>query len=136
MGMGCLAMASGGRGEAVEEVVVSRIEGDARPFTVVSTVTSAEGKELTVTLRSERGIFGFQVRPLGAGIRVVRFVMEKEQRCEGFSFAPVAGKAVEFVGMKGFKAEARAGDLVIEMTGEALEILRTGGRVQFVNVYR
>ncbi len=134
--MGCLAMTPAARCETAERDVVSRIEGDSRPFTMVSTVISADGSELTVTLRSERGIFGFQFRPPGEGFRVVRFVMEKEQRCEGFSFSPLAGKSVEFVGMKGFKAHPQGGDLSIEVTGAALDILKTGGRIQFVNAYR
>jgi len=134
--MGGLAMTPAARCQTAEQDVVSRIEGDSRPFTMVSTVMSADRTELTVTLRSERGIFGFQFRPIGAGFRVVRFVMEKEQRCEGFSFSPLAGKPVEFVGMKGFKAQPRGGDLSIEMTGAALDILKTGGRIQFVNAYR
>ncbi|MES2660470.1 MAG: hypothetical protein V4689_17730 [Verrucomicrobiota bacterium] len=134
--MGAVAIAPAARCQIREQEVVGRIKGDSRPFTVVSTVMSADRKELTVTLRSERGIFGFQFGPLGAGIRVVRFVMEKEQRCEGFSFSPLTGRPVEFVGMKGFKAHPRGGDLSIEMTGAALDILKTGGRIQFVNAYR
>ena len=135
--MGGLAMTPAARCQAAEQDVVSRIGGDSRPFTIVSTVISADGKELTVRLRSERGIFGFQFHPPGAGVRIVRFLMEKEQRCEGFSFSPLAGKtSVDFVGMKGFKAQPRGADLSIEVTGAALDILKTGGRIQFVNAYR
>ncbi|MES2920136.1 MAG: hypothetical protein V4819_01220 [Verrucomicrobiota bacterium] len=124
------------RCETPEQDVVSRIEGDSRPFTVVSTVMSDDRKELTITLRSERGIFGFQFRPPDAGIRTVRFVMEKEQRCEGFTFSPPARKQVELVGMEGFKAQPRGGDLSIEITGAALAVLKVGGRIPFVNAYR
>lgn len=118
------------------EAVVGRIEGDSRPFTVVSAVMSKDKMELTVTLRSELGIFGFQFRPVGDGIKVVRFLIEKEQRCEGFLFASLAGKHVEFVGMKGFDAQPRGDDLSIKVTGAALDLLKVGGRIQFVNAYR
>jgi hypothetical protein len=134
---GGLAMTPAAPCQAAEPEVVSRIGGDSRPFTIVSTVISADGKVLTVRLRSERGIFGFKLCPPDVGVRVVRFVMENEQRCEGFSFSPLAGKpAVEFVGMKGFKAQPRGADLSIEITAAALDILKTGGRIEFVNAFR
>jgi hypothetical protein len=123
-------------GEPAEQAMVGRIEGDSRPFAVVSAVRSADRSELTVTFRSERGIFAFQFHPPAPDVRVVRFVMEKQKRCEGLTFSSPSGKSVELIGMKGVNVRREGEHLSIQITGAALEIVKSGGRIQYVNEHR
>jgi hypothetical protein len=117
-------------------VLVSPVSGYARAFKVVATRWDPATKNVEVTVEGEDGIFSFNFAPPRTEVTKVTFVVLKVKACEGFTFWPKLGEPAHLREKEGFAVKRRGEDLVVEITGSALNILVRGGRVQFVDMYR
>jgi hypothetical protein len=116
--------------------LVTAVAGDQRPFRVVKTQFSEDGSEVTVTFQSEMGIFAFNLAPLPEKLKTVRFIIQKQQYCEGFTLWPKDGKQLDLLRAAGVEVRKQDADLVIEVSGHAFASLKSGGKIQFINQYR
>lgn len=119
---------------------------------IVEQSTSADGKSLTVVISVPGGIFPAAMRLDDPKIEKVTLRLQNIRMAEGISFHPLkampAAKEIvwkdaelepgehELTKVMGFKVTADAQDQVLEFTGKAVELLRRGGRFQFIDAYR
>ena len=116
--------------------IISKIPDYQRDFQIVSQTIAANGKEAVCTLLEPTGIFAFRLDLSGVKLTKLTFVIQRQKYCEGLTFQPDGGRIVELPHTKGVNISVVGGDLKIEFGLPALEILRVGGRVQFINQYR
>lgn len=111
-----------------------------REFRVVSQEVSADGAVATLTFAAPGGIFSFDVDLGGARVAKVNrlvFVAKATRTWEGITFRPrERGREASLKEAKGFAVAGKDGDCVMTFAGEALEMLRGGGRFQFIDAYR
>lgn len=119
---------------------------------IVEQSTSTDGKLLTVVISVPGGIFPAAMRLDDPMIEKVTLRLQNIRMAEGISFHPLKNVPVakeiiwkdaelepgehELTKVMGFKVTADAQDQVLEFTGKALELLRRGGRFQFIDAYR
>lgn len=122
--------------DAPAKITATAVPGDQRPFQVKGVETSSDGAAATVKLQSERGIFAFHLELTDQKLTSLTLVVEKERYCEGLSFSAKDGKAVDLREASGVSIHPRGPDLAIEIRGKALDTVKGGGRIQFINQYR
>lgn len=126
-----------GGAEALE--LVSKVPGDRRAVEIIRTEFSKDRSEATVTFASATGIFAFNLELGAARLSKLTLIVQEQSFCEGLTFR---GKKREKGGetdlrtAEGVKIKKVGGNIVIELTTVAIEALRPGGQVQFVNQYR
>ncbi len=116
--------------------LISKIPGYQRDFQIVSQTISSNGKEAVCTLLEPTGIFAFRLDLSGVKLSKLTLIVQRQKYCEGLTFQPDGGRVVELPHTKSVNISVVDGDLKIEFGPPALEILRVGGRVQFINQYR
>jgi len=121
---------------ALPDGVVSKIPGDARPLSISKTELSEDKTQATVSFVSSLGIFSFAYEPGELPLRKVTFVVEDQKYCEGLTFSPKSGKEIDLRTAEGVVVTATNGTVRIEVRGPALETMKGGGRIQYVNQYR
>jgi hypothetical protein len=125
-----------GSPQALPDGVVSKISGDARPLSISKTELSEDKTEATVSFVSSLGIFAFAYHPGDLPLKKLTFIIENEQYCEGLSFHPKTGKEIELRHLNGVQVAVTNGAVRIEVRSPALETIKSGGRIQYVNQYR
>lgn len=116
--------------------IVSRIPDDRREIKIIKTEFSKDQSEATVTFTSASGIFAFNLELGALKIARLTLVIQEQSFCEGLTFRGKKGGETDLRTTAGVKIAKVARDIVIELSGVALEALRPGGQVQFVNQYR
>lgn len=116
--------------------LVSVPPNQARPVEIVSADVDEATQEAKIVLKSAFGIFAFDFHPPKTALKKVTLVIRQTTACEGLTFSPAQGRSVSLIETPGFAKQQRGEDLVIELTGKALELLGAGGRVQFIDRYR
>lgn len=115
---------------------VSKIAADRREFEIVRTEFSPNRSAATVTLASATGIFAFNLDLAAAKLSKLTFVVQKQKFCEGLTFHGKDARETDLRSTKGVTVSQVADDIVIEFTAIALDALKPGGRVQYINQYR
>jgi hypothetical protein len=119
---------------------------------VVEQSTSADGKAQTVVVSVPGGIFPAAIRLQDPKIDRVILRLQNIRMTEGISFqafkaVPAAKEIVwkdaelepmsnDLKTIAGFTVTAQGKDQVLEFTDKALDLLRRGGRFQFIDAYR
>lgn len=132
--------------------LISRWPESKHEFKVASTETSRDGKTLTVTIDNPRGIFAAALWLNDAKVETVTLQVKQTAEWEGVSLQlrqePLpAGQPnwkegvlerspVDLKEIKEVAISAAGADCKIEFTGKAVELLRRGGRFQFIDYYR
>jgi hypothetical protein len=116
--------------------IVSKIPGDRREFKIAKTEFSNDQREARVTFASTTGIFAFDLELGAHKLSRLTLVIQDQSFCEGLTFRGKDGGETDLRTAKGVKVATVGRNIVIELSAAALETLRPGGRVQFVNQYR
>lgn len=119
---------------------------------VVEQSTSPDGKTQNVVVSVPGGIFPAAMRLQDPKIDRVTLRLQNIRMSESISFqalkaVPAAKEVVwkevelepstdDLKSIAGFKITAQGQDQVLEFTDKALELLRRGGRFQFIDAYR
>jgi hypothetical protein len=103
---------------------------------LVSSKLDQTSKVAEFTFESATGIFTFDYAAPTATVKKVRLIILKEKMCEGFSFKPRTGNAVDLKELEGCNIQRLGDSLTVDLTGTALQTLNGGGKVQFINAYR
>jgi len=119
---------------------------------IVEQSTSQDGKTRTVVVSVPGGIFPAAMRLQDPKIDRVTLRLQNISMTEGISFqalkaTPAAKEVIwkeaeleqsvnDLKGIAGFTIKAQGIDQVLEFTDKALELLRRGGRFQFIDAYR
>jgi hypothetical protein len=122
--------------ESLPEGVVSKVVGDQRPVTITKTELSSDRTAATVWFTSSLGIFAFTFQPGDLPLKTVTFVIEQQKYCEGLTFSPKSGKALDLRETDGVQVAVTNGNVRIEVRSPAIDQLKQGGRIQYVNQYR
>lgn len=131
---------------------MQRWPGSRHEWHIVEQTTSADGKALTVVIAVPGGIFPAAMRLEDAKIDKVTLRLQNIRMAEGISFHALkplpAGQGGDWKdaqleagegnlkNVAGFKNGPDGMDYVLEFTDKALELLRRGGRFQFIDAYR
>jgi hypothetical protein len=136
---------------ALADEFIERWPGSKHEWRVVEQINSDHGKSLTVVITVPGGIFPVAMHLQDTKIEKVTLRLQNIRGAEGVSFLPLKTNAKEKVVWKnaafepaevslkdtsGFKVGSDGQDQVLEFTGKALELLRRGGRFQFIDAYR
>jgi hypothetical protein len=132
--------------------LIQRWPDSKHDWRIVEQATSADGKTYAVVISVPGGIFPAAILLEDPKIEKVTLRLLNIRMAEGISFHPlkaaprtdkVVWKDAEFESgehelkkVTGFRVTADAQDQVLEFTGKALELLRRGGRFQFIDAYR
>lgn len=119
-----------------EPAIISKFPGYRREVQVVSQVFSPDRKSAVITLLEPSGIFACRIDLSGVKLSRLTLIVQKQKYCEGLTFQPEGGRAVELPHAPGVKISPAGEDMKIEFTPPALELMRTGGRLQYINQYR
>ncbi len=119
---------------------------------IVEQATSKDGKTQTVVIAVPGGIFPAGLWLQDEKIDKLTLQLQNIRLAEGVIFQPLKGKPqnkaihwrhedlepreTDLKTVPGFQAQARDKDYELEFTGQALELLRRGGRFQFIDAYR
>jgi len=106
-------------------------------FKIVSREFSADQQQARYVLKSERGIFRCRLNLTNTVITNLVMVVQGEKFCEGLDFQPNRGQWKEFKQAPGvtIKTDAPEG-VVLQFQASALEKMKPGGVLQFINQYR
>lgn len=121
---------------ADETEIVSKISGDKREFKIIKTEFSQNQSECTVTFASSVGIFAFNLDQSARNLSKLTLVIQDQLFCEGLTFRGKDHRETDLRTSKGVKITKAGRNIVIELSSEALNALKPGGQVQFVNQYR
>jgi len=132
--------------------LLQRWPGSQHDWRVTAQTTSADGKELAVIITVPGGIFPAAMRLEEPKVQKVTLRLQNIASAEGITFtalkpllagqdlvwkeAELEARAHELKTVAGFKVTADKTDLVLEFTDKSLELLRRGGRFQFIDAYR
>lgn len=119
-----------------EPDIISKIPGYRREVQVVSQTFSPDRKSAVITLLEPSGIFACRIDLSGVKLSRLTLIVQKQKYCEGLTFQPEGGKVVELPFAPGVKISPAGEDMKIEITAPALDLMRTGGRLQYINQYR
>ncbi len=119
---------------------------------IVEQTITPDGKSQTVVIAVPGGIFPAAMRLQDDKTTKVTLLLNGIRGGEGISFqalkaAPAKKEVIwrsedlepsayELKEVKGFQAQTRGKNYELEFTGEALELLRRGGKFQFIDFYR
>jgi hypothetical protein len=118
------------------EGVVAKVPGDQRPVTIVKTELSDDKSDATVWFTSSLGIFAFTFEPGDLPLKTVRFIIQEQKYCEGLTFSPKTGGELDLRHFNGVQVTSTNGNLNILVRAPAIDQLKPGGRIQYVNQYR
>jgi hypothetical protein len=108
-----------------------------RDFKIESEETSPDGATTKLVIDCTDGIFSFDVDLGQSKITSLVFVIKNTAHWEGVQFSPTGKKSShDLKTTKGATIKAEGKNCVITLTGDALDLFKTGGRFQFVNLYR
>jgi hypothetical protein len=110
--------------------------GELSRCKIVGSKVDENTKAAEITLESATGIFTFDYHPPKLVLKKISFIVLKEASCEGLTLRPHSGKAIELKEIEGCSIRRHGGNLIVDITGLALNTLSAGGKVQFVNAYR
>lgn len=116
--------------------VVAKVPGDQRPVAIVKTELSDDKTSARVWFTSSLGIFAFTFDPGDLPLKTVTFVIQDQKYCEGFAFYPKAGRELDLRHSDGVQVTSTNGNVNIEVRAPAIDLLKKGGRIQYVNQYR
>jgi hypothetical protein len=116
--------------------LVSKIPGDRRQFEIVQVDYSPRQAVATLTFNSTFGIFAFDLNPDGRQLNRFTLIVRNQRYCEGLSFQDRAGRGTDLRHVEGVQVRQEGADLVIEIAPPAVNLLKDGGRVQYINQYR
>ena len=117
--------------------VVSKVPGAKWDFKILKTTVSEDQTEATVAFAPRYGIFGFQLEPASPKLKKITLGFSKERYCEGLTFRAEEGAVeIDLLRVKGVNVSSAPEGLMIEVVPPALDMVRRGGRVMFVNEYR
>ena len=119
-----------------EPEIISKIPGDRREWQIVWRTISSDKKSAVFTLSSPTGIFAFRLDLTGVKLSRLTLIVQQQKYCEGLTFQPEGGQGIELPHAKGVAISPAGEDLKIEFGPSALELMRAGGRIQFINQYR
>jgi hypothetical protein len=122
--------------KTLPEGVVSKVPGDQRPVTIVRTELSDDKTSASVWFTSSLGIFAFTFEPGDLPLKTVTFIVQDQKYCEGLSFSPKTGNQVDLRHSDGVQVISTNGNLNIQVRAPAIDLLKKGGRVQYINQYR
>jgi len=107
--------------------------------TIVS--SSSDGHSERYVLRSETGIFSFDIVPPPKAVKKMTLVLLEQRRLEGLGLTTRAGKWVN-LGChpptslhEGVQIEMNDDTFRVDLTGPALDLVRQGGRLQVIRQY-
>jgi len=116
--------------------VLRKVPDSPRDLQILQTVFSPDRTEAAYVLVEPTGIFAFDLDLSRARLKKLGIVVRRQSRCEGLTFQPQAGPALDLKQMPGVTLSQQGEDLLIELSPAALALLKPGGRVQFINAYR
>lgn len=119
-----------------EPEIISKIPGYRREVHIVSRIFSPDRKSAVITLHEPSGIFAFRLDLSGANLSRLTLIVQKQKYCEGLTFQPDAGRVIELPYAPGVKIFPAGEDMKIEFTRPALDLMKAGGRVHYINQYR
>jgi hypothetical protein len=118
------------------EPLVSKIPGDRREFEIVEVDYSRHQAAARITFSSSFGIFAFDLNPEGRALKSLTITIRNQRFCEGLTFQDRTGHMTELLRTQGVQVRQQATDLAIDIVPPAVNLLKGGGRVQYVNQYR
>ena len=116
--------------------LVSRIPGDRREFEVAQVDYSPRQAAATITFNSSFGIFAFDLNPGGRKLKRLTLIVNNQLYCEGLSFQDKVGHWTDLLHVEGVQVHEKGADLIIEIVSPAVDLVKDGGRVQYINQYR
>ena len=116
--------------------LITKVPGDRREFEIVKVDYSARQGAAAITFSSSFGIFAFDLDLGGRKVNKLTFIVHNQRYCEGLNFQDRNRRATDLRRAKGVQVRRQGSDMVIEITPPALDLLKEGGRVQYVNQYR
>jgi hypothetical protein len=116
--------------------LVSKIPGDRREFEIVQVEYSAREAAATITFASVSGIVAFDLSPDGRKLKKLTLIVNNERFCEGLSFQDRDGHTTDLRHAEGVQVFPRGTNLVIMIASPAIDLLKEGGRGQYINQYR
>lgn len=116
--------------------LVSKIPGDWREFEIVQADYSPRQAAATITFNSSFGIFAFDLNPDGRKLKRLNLIVKPQRYCEGLSFQDRSGHTTDLLHVEGVQIRPQGSDVVIEIAPPAVDLLREGGRFQYINQYR
>ena len=117
--------------------IATKLPDEQWEFQIVKVKVSEPQTNATVAFSAPLGIFAFQLEPLPPTLTRLSFGLLKEKHCEGLGFR-AAGQTnnVDLLHTKGVSVIPEFDGLVIHVLPPALDLLKKGGRVMFVNQFR
>ncbi len=116
--------------------LVSKVPGDRREFEIVQVDYSPRHAAATATFSSSFGIFAFNLNTDGRKLNRLTLIVIHQQYCEGLSFQDRRRHTTDLRRAEGVQVRQRGSDIVIEIVPPAIDLLKEGGRVHYVNQYR
>ncbi len=116
--------------------LVSKIPGDRREFEIVQADYSPRQAAATIAFNSSFGIFAFDLNPDGRKLKRLNLILKNQRYCEGLSFQDRSGHTTDLLHAEGVQIGPQGSDVVIEIATPAVDLLKEGGRFQYVNQYR
>jgi len=122
---------------AAEPSIIKNPKSLHSSLKIVSEDIAADGSSARLVLDCPDGIFSFDVDLGQAKFTTLTFVVKNTEHWEGVEFkATGKDRPKDLKTTAGATIKADGKDCVITLTGEALDLFKTGGRFQFINLYR
>lgn len=116
--------------------LVTKVPGDRREFEIVQADHSPHQAAAIITFTSSFGIFAFDLNLAGRKLNRLTLIVRNQRYCEGLSFQDRAGHWTDLRQVEGVQVQRKDSNMVVEIAPPALDLMKEGGRVQFVNQYR
>lgn len=116
--------------------LVSKVPGDRREVEIVQADYSPRRAAATITIAGAFGIFAFELNPAGRKLKRLTLIVNDQQYCEELSFQDRHGHTTDLRRAEGVQARRQGSAIVIEIMPPAVDLLKEGGRVQYVNQFR
>jgi hypothetical protein len=116
--------------------LVSKIPCDHREFEIIRVDYSPRQAAATITFSSSLGIFAFDLDPGGHKLNRLTLIVNDQRYCEGLDFQDRSRQTTNLRRAEGVRVQQQGSNLVIEIAPPALDLLKGGGRLQYVNQYR
>lgn len=117
--------------------VAAKVPGAMWDFKILKMGISTNQTEATVSFVPRFGIFAFELKPLPPTIQKLVLGIYRERDCEGLTFrASEDATQIDLLRVKGVNVLSVPDGLAIEVIPPALDLIRRGGQVMFVNQYR
>ncbi len=135
----CAAVALVAAGCSQTREVVGPEAQYGRPIEVIT--KSLGQDEVWFTFEGSRGIYAFDLAPLPATVTRAIFVLKGQRALESLTITPEGGRATPLhepakPDAAGVTVKRQGEDFVVAFEGEALGLLRRGGRIQVIDYWR